>query len=96
MTGSLPLEIKKAVLGFRLICLKTRSFETRPLCHSSSLPIQFTASNTSRRPTRGHALSFHVAVEPSKIRTADATALFAKLGGATGPYLSLVLGNAAR
>ena len=35
-------------------------------------------------------LGLHVAVELSKIKRACATALPAKLGGATGPYLSLV------
>ena len=35
-------------------------------------------------------LSLHVAVEPSEIRRAGATVLLAKLGGATGPYLSFV------
>ena len=35
-------------------------------------------------------LSLHVAVEPSKILRVEATVLFAKLGGATGPSLSPV------
>ena len=35
-------------------------------------------------------LSLHVVVGPSKIQGADATALFSKLGGATGPYPSPV------
>ena len=34
--------------------------------------------------------SLHVAVGPSKIMRVGAVILFAKLGGATGPYLSLV------
>ena len=35
-------------------------------------------------------ISLHVAVGPSKIRRAGATVLYAKMGGATGPYLPLV------
>ena len=35
-------------------------------------------------------LSLHVAVGPSKIRRDGAFLLFAKLDGATGPYLSLI------
>jgi hypothetical protein len=35
-------------------------------------------------------LSLHVAVGPSKIRRVGGIVLLAKLGGATGPYLSLV------
>ena len=35
-------------------------------------------------------MGLHVAVEPSEIKRADATVLFAKLGGATGPYIPLV------
>ena len=64
------------------------SVSERPVSHHHS-PFSSPCRAFSRRATRGRSLKPHVAVGHSVIRRADANALFAKLGGATGLCLSL-------
>ena len=64
-------------------------------CNAGALSLIFTPHSVHRAEhlhvvrLMAVLLSHHVAVGPSKIMRVDAIILFAKLGGATGPYLSL-------
>jgi len=90
--GLLP-EPPAAGTDLTLVCLSvtlyTGRLHTRAVTRPLAPPRHLSSAENVRTVRLGAVLSSpHVAVGPSKIKRADATVLFAKLGGARAQYTS--------